>query len=402
METLYKDINQIITMQGVLKKDGRNLLASDLSIIENAAIAFDETEIIWVGKTKNIPTAFKNFKTTSLSQQVLLPEIVDAHTHLVFGGDRAFEYSLRLNGADYQKIAENGGGILNTVIGSRGLTQQALFDIAVKRIETICSYGIGTIEIKSGYGLNYQYEKILTQVIHNLKQHFAPKIQIKNTFMAAHALPSEFKNTSDYIREIVLPLMDELHPIIDAVDIFHEQGYFTSEDVKILFNHAKTYQLPIKIHADEFNDNQGALLACNDHALSADHLLKISSAGITALSQSNTVATLLPGTGLFLGKESAPARKLLDAGVKVAMASDYNPGSSHCDNLMLLASIAAPMYKMNICEVWAAITFNAASALGLINQGVIMQGMRPRFSIFSAPSIDYIAYNWGKNLFFGR
>ena len=215
--------------------------------------------------------------------------------------------------------------------------------------------------------------------------------------MAAHAVPSSFDSSSSYLNEVVIPLMKELKEDIDSVDIFFEQGYFTKEDTQLLFNEAKKLNIPSKIHADEFNDNKGALLAAKLNSLSADHLLCTGPDGIEALASSKTVATLLPGTALFLGKELADARAFLDAGAKLALASDYNPGSCHCDNLLLIASMTAKNLKLNIAELWCALTFNASCALGIDKLGIIQKGFKPEFSLFEVDSIDQITYSWGKN-----
>ena len=395
----YKNINQILTLHSAYHKDGRMLSPSDLDIVENGAIVFNDTEILWCGKSSDLPKEYHQVPTIDLTGHVLTPEIVDSHTHLVFGGNRAFEYSLRLNGADYQEIANQGGGILSTMKNTLNKSFDDLFDTAVERIERIHSYGIGTIEIKSGYALTFEKEKELSLIIHELKKHFAGKVNIFNTFLAAHAIPKEYSSSEKYLNEVVIPLLEELATLemLDAVDIFHEQEYFSTKDVKSLFDKAVGLGISTKIHADEFNDNQGALLACEYNSLSCDHLLKTNSQGIEKLAVSDTVATLLPGTAFFLGKPLAPARKFLDAGVKVALASDYNPGSCHCDNLLLLASIAAKNLEMNLCELWASITLNAAAALGKKNQGSIQAGLLPRFSLFKCESVDEITYNWGRN-----
>ena len=397
---VFRNISQIVSLQSAHQKDGRNLQPEDLSLINDGAIAFDKEKIVWVGRDSELPDNFSNFTHKNMTGITITPELVDAHTHLVFGGDRATEYTMRLNGATYEDIAEAGGGILNTMSGTNSISMQSLFEISSQRIESIAAYGVGTIEIKSGYGLNYAKELEISQLIHRLKKKFSPRIQIKNTYMAAHAIPSEFKSSCDYMDSVVLPLLKDLskNNIVDAVDIFHEVGYFNNEDVTKLFNLAKELNIPFKSHADEFHDNKGALLAAQMGALSADHLLRTGSDGIKALSNSSTVAMLLPGTGMFLGKPQADARAFLDSGCKVAIASDYNPGSCHCDNLLLLASLAAPLYQLNIAELWSAITLNSAHALGAYDQGAIKENLIPRFSFFKASSVDYITYNWGKNL----
>lgn len=397
---ILRKFNQIATLESAFNKDGRKILPSDLNIISNGSIVHDDEKIIWVGADTDLPFEYTDKEFIDYSNKVCTPEIVDAHTHLVFGGDRAHEYSMRLNGASYEEIANAGGGILNTMNGTNLLSRNDLLKLAIDRAKQIHSYGVGTIEVKSGYGLNFDKEYELSRIIHDLKTILSPEIQIRNTYMAAHAIPKEFKNSYDYMKEVVLPLLDVLadEKILDAVDIFHEQNYFSEDDVRSLFERANRLGIPVKMHADEFNDNRGAALACSYNALSCDHLLKTSHDGIIALANSNTVANLLPGTGLFLGKDKADARAMLDAGVKVAMASDYNPGSCHCDNLLLLASLAAPMYKMNLAEMWTAITLNAAHSLGIKDQGAIVPGLKPRFSIFNTDSIDRITYNWGKNL----
>ncbi|MBF0361881.1 MAG: imidazolonepropionase [Oligoflexia bacterium] len=416
--TAYRNLSQMVTMIDAYQKDGRNLKADDMTILENASIVFDDQKILWFGLERDFPDEYKKIdQTYFLDGVTLTPEIVDSHTHVIFGGDRSFEYSMRLNGASYEELAAAGGGIIHTMEATNKLTAAELFEISKKRIETIHSYGVGTIEIKSGYALTYQKELELSRIIHDLKTFFYPTVQIKNTFMAAHAIPPQFKQmekpSSEYLKQVVLPLLEELagagagaaglaadKKIIDIVDIFHEQNYFNSDDVKTLFDRAVVLGLATKIHADEFNNNGGAKLAAQYQSLSADHLLATDDEGIKALAEGKSVATLLPGTGLFLGKSAARARAFLDAGVKVSMASDYNPGSCHCDNILLLASMAAPLYKMNLAEVWAAITLNAAHSLGLTNQGVIDKGFASRFSLFKVKNINYITYNWGKNFAF--
>ena len=393
-------LNEILTLKSAHSKDGRKLLPSDLDLITDGALVYDEHKILWIGSTSSLPEEYKEIPSEILTGHVLTPELVDSHTHIVFGGDRAQEYADRLNGVSYEEVAKRGGGILFTMSETLKASNEDLFESARKRILRILSYGVGTIEIKSGYGLSYEKEKELSLIIDRLKKHFSPQIQIFNTYLAAHDVPTSFATSKEYLDQVVVPLLKELAPlkIIDAVDIFHEKNYFSAEDTITLFNTAEALGIAKKIHADELNSNGGAEIAFNHEALSADHLLRISDEGISTLANSQTVATLLPGTAFFIGKPLAPARKILDAGVKVAIASDYNPGSCHCDNLLLIASISAAQLKMNQAEIWASITLNAAHALGLHYQGALAVGMKPRFSLFKAESLSHITYNWGQNM----
>jgi imidazolonepropionase len=395
----YIHLNEIATLANAHLKDGRNLLPHDLCILSDGAIVFDENQILWVGPTSDLPAEYQSITTISLQGHILTPELVDSHTHLVFGGDRSQEYADRLNGTPYEEIAKRGGGILFTMKETRRATSEDLFKLAIDRILRIHSYGVSTIEIKSGYGLSFEKEKEISLIISRLKKHFSPKIQIFNTYLAAHDVPRDFSSSVEYMDQVVLPLLRDLAPlkIIDAVDIFHENNYFSKVDVARLFDLAQELGIASKIHADELNPNSGAELAASFKALSADHLLKISDLGIQSLAHSQTIATLLPGTAFFLGKPLAPARKMLDAGVKVAIASDYNPGSCHCDNVVLIASIAAAQLKMNQAELWCAITHNAAHALGKTDQGSIISGLKPRFSLFKAQSLSDLTYHWGRN-----
>lgn len=397
--TVYENLNQILTLSNAHKKDGRNLNKDDLSVINEASVVFDQEQILWVGSSQDLPTEYSQCKKINLQGHVLTPELVDSHTHLVFGGNRSKEYTMRLNGADYEAIGKAGGGILSTMNATRNDSLEELYQTACERVKRLHSYGVGTIEIKSGYALDFDREYDICLLINRLKEKFKGSVQIINTFMGAHAIPKEYKSSKEYLEKTVFPLMEKLvnEKLIDACDIFHEQGYFSNEDTEIFFKKCKSLGIPAKSHADEFNDNKGAILATKYNALSTDHLLMTGVDGIQALAQSSTVATLLPGTGFFLGKPQADAQSFLKSGAKVAIASDYNPGSCHCDNVLLLASIAAPHYKMNITQLWSAVTLNAAHALGLTNQGAIIKGLSPRFSLFKTDTLDEITYSWGRN-----
>lgn len=399
---VFSNISELITLEGAQKKDGRHLHEEDLSIIKNASLVCDKEKILWIGEASSLPAEYSTLESIDCKNKTILPELVDCHTHLVFAGNRSREYSMRLNGATYEEIAASGGGILHTTTQTNQSTAKALFDLALKRIEKIAKTGVGTIEIKSGYGLNFEKEYEISKVIDSLKHQLKNKVQIKNTYMAAHAVPKVFSKSTDYITGTVIPLLEKLaqEKLIDACDIFHEKNYFTDEDVKILFTKCQALKIPVKMHADELNDNNGTELGVSFNALSCDHLLKINDQGIKKLADSNTVAVLLPGTGFFLGKEQTNARKLCNAGVKVAIASDFNPGSCHFDNLLQIAQMSAPTYKINRAELISAITLNASSALELNEQGCLIPGFNSRFSLFDSPNLDELLYRWGENLFF--
>ena len=396
---VYRRIGQLVTLAGAHAKGGRGLVPADLSIVENGAIAFNDQEIFWVGEDAALPAEYQRANCIDLAGQVLTPGLVDSHTHMVFAGNRAGEYAQRLNGESYQAIAKNGGGILHTMQKTLALSENDLFELAVKRLERLSSYGVRTVELKSGYALTQEGELRLLRVAKRLKQHFAGELTLFSTYMGAHAVPKEYKSSAQFVAEVVIPTMLQGHAqnLIDGVDVFHEDGYFSSDDVTVIYAQARALGLSVRIHADEFQDNGGAALAVKYGALSADHLLKVSDTGIGALAKSNTVATLLPGTAFFLGKELPRARALLDAGCRVAIASDYNPGSSHVDNVLLVASIAAPSLRMNQAELWAALTLNGAKALGLSQQGALLPGMAPIFSLFNVSEVSEITYSWGRN-----
>lgn len=397
---VYRRLSQIVTMAPALRKDGRKLVGDDLGILPASAIAFDREKIHWVGPDHQLPKDFHAAPSFDLTGHVLTPGIVDSHTHLLFGGDRAQEYVERLNGVDYQKIAARGGGILFTMRETLRLTEHQLFELGVERLERILRYGVTTLEMKSGYALTMEGELSILRAMHSLKRHFEGRMRLFSTFLGAHAVPQEFKSSQEFMTQVVLPTLETAarEGLVDAVDIFHENGYFTDQDAQRLFLCANKLKLHCKIHADEFHDNGSVEMAVSHKALSADHLLKTGPVGIQQLARSETVATLLPGTAFFLGKPLANARGLLDAGAKVALASDYNPGSCHCDNVLMLASLAAPTLRMGQAELWAAITLNAAHALGFKDQGALTPEMRPCFSLFRADNLAQVTYNWGVNL----
>ena len=292
----FSNLSQILTLKDAHVKDGRNLKPEDLSIIEDASVVFDKNKSSGLVQ-QDLPSSFVDADVGDLRGHCLTPELVDSHTHLIFGGDRAREYSMRLNSADYVEIA-NAGGILNTMKGTNALTKSELHSISRDRIERLHSYGIGSIEIKTGYGLNFEKEYELSHIVDDLKNEFRGKVQIINTLYAPCCAKRvrEFKTVHERSCHSFTEKLSE--NIIDCVDIFHKEGYFDFTDTKA-FLRSEKLNLPLK-YADEFNDNKGAKLAAEMGALSTDHLLCTTQDGINALANSQTVATLLPGTGYFL------------------------------------------------------------------------------------------------------
>lgn len=398
----YKNCSQILTLDKAVQKGGRLLKPEDIGIIENASIVFNDDEILWVGPTEQVPQEYQSIQATDLKGKVVTPAIIDSHTHIVFGGNRADEYAMRLNGADYVEIAKAGGGILSTMNATREASEDELFAKGVERIQKLVNIGVKTIEIKSGYGLDYENELKLSRVISKLKEHVAGNgINILRTYLAAHAVPKNYDSSKDYMNQVVMPLLKQVHKedLIDFVDIFHEEGYFTKDDTIQLFEEAQKLGIKIKIHADEFNDNGGAELAIKYKAASCDHLLKTSLDTIKKFKDSDTVATILPGTAMFLGKGFASVQNFFEQGAIVSFASDYNPGSCHCFNLLQIVSSAAPALKINQTQLWAGITLNAAKSLGLSKLGAIKTGFTPSFSVFNCSKVSEITYHWGENLF---
>lgn len=379
---VWTHASEVLTGKGIRAKDGRHPLEDDLDRIEDGAIVIEEgganPKILFVGKTSSIPKKYLKTKALNLKgEHCVVPGFIDCHTHLVFAGDRSVEFSDRCGGATYEEIAKRGGGIATTVKATRDATEKELFDLAVSRVKEAEHFGVRTLEIKSGYGLDEQSELKILRVIEKLRAKFQGEITIIPTFLGAHAIPKGQTRASwiSEIKKSVLPKVIK-QKLASACDIFVDDGYFTRDDAKELLTQAKRQGLYIKIHADELGNTESASLAADLGALSADHLLKISKAGIKAISKSNTVAVLLPGTAFYLKAAHAPARALIQAGAKVAISTDFNPGTSMTLHLPAVMTIAALYLGMTRSELFAAVTYNAASALGLQrSKGTLEVGM---------------------------
>ncbi len=398
--------SELITGSGVRKKDGRHVQEDDLGVIKGGALVYSvknvnakeiPDKIMWVGSTSDLPKEYEKINKLDLNhKRVLMPGLVDCHTHLVFAGDRSSEFAKRCAGATYAEIANMGGGILTTVNATRAASEDELEELAVGRLREMTSFGVKTLEIKSGYGLTVNSELKMLRVIKRLKNRF-PEIKILSTFLGAHAYPKGMKREK-YLDLLLNEMIPEVasHKLADACDVFIDDGYFTIDEGRKILSAAKSKGLKIKIHADELVGTGSAELAVTMGALSADHLLKISDAGISALAGAQTVGVVLPGTAFYLKAPYAPVRKMIDAGVCVALSTDFNPGSSMCLSLPIIMTLSALYMGMTKAEIFASVTYNAAKALGLEHtQGTLVARMDADFTILPFESFEESYYRFG-------
>ena len=369
-----------------------------LPSINNAYLLIENGKISDFGKMSEI-SKIDNVETIDAKNKIVLPCWCDSHTHSVYTGNRSDEYLQRIKGVSYQEIANNGGGILKSSRQINSISEDELFFESKNRIEKLIKYGTGSLEIKTGYGLSYDGELKMLKVIKRLKESLP--IQIKSTFLGAHAIP---KNTSkeEYFRLV----LDEMLPdfakdeLIDFVDIFCEKNYFSAEDTKILCNKASELGIASKIHVNQFNSIGGVKVAVDCGALSVDHLEVINKSDINILKQSKTIPVLLPGCSFFLGIEYADAKTLLSNEIPFAIASDYNPGSSPSGNMNFILSLACNKLKLTTEQAINAATINGAYAMGLSHKtGSITKGKIANVVITSEiESINDLPYFYGDNL----
>jgi imidazolonepropionase len=345
-----------------------------------------------------------SFKTSATvidaTGRMVFPSFCDSHTHLVYAGSREIEYIDKIKGLSYEEIAKRGGGIINSAKRLHDASEEQLFDEAWQRLETIISYGTGAVEIKSGYGLNVEDELKMLRVIRKLKE--KSPLTIKATFLGAHALPLEYRGRQS---EFVDVIVNEMLPLVatedlaDFVDVFCDKGFFTVEDTERILMSAMKYGLRAKIHANELDYSGGIQAAVKYNALSVDHLEYTGDEEIACLLDSETMPTLLPGAAFFLGMVYAPVRKMIDAGLPVAMASDFNPGSAPSGNMQLILSMGCVKYKMLPAEAINAVTLNSAYAMDLSRElGTIAVGKRANVFITKPiPTIEFMPYSFGDN-----
>lgn len=370
----------------------------DLPSIPNAWMLIEDERIIDYGEMSNCPVGEE--QVFDLIGRMVLPTWVDSHTHIVFAASREEEFVMKIEGKSYEEIAAAGGGILNSARKLRATTEDELYELAASRLEQLMRLGTGAIEIKSGYGLSVESELKMLRVIARLKANFS--LPIKANLLAAHAIPEEYKaNREAYIDLIVEEIIPKVakEELADFVDVFCEKGFFTVEETERLLRAGKNYGLKPKIHANQLAVSGGVQVGVANNAISVDHLEQIGDAEIDALKGSHTMPVVLPSCSFYLGIPYAPVRRMMNAGLPVAIASDYNPGSTPSGNMNFLVSLACIQLKMLPQEAINAATINAAFAMDVQDEvGSISRGKLANFIITEKiPSFSYLPYSFGEN-----
>ncbi|MCB8839976.1 imidazolonepropionase [Aurantimonas sp. VKM B-3413] len=368
-------------------------------LVEHAAVATDGDRIAFVGAEADLPAAYATGVTHDLGRRLVTPGLIDCHTHIVHGGDRAREFEMRLEGASYEAIARAGGGILSSVRNTREASEDELLASALPRVDTLLSEGVTTLEIKSGYGLDIESELKMLRVARRIGG--LRPVHVVTTWLAAHALPPEFAgDRPGYIDQVVLAGMERGHAegLIDAVDGFCEGIAFSAEEMARIFEHAKRLGLPLRLHAEQLSDLGGAAMAAKHGALSADHLEYLGADGIAAMADAGTVAVLLPGAFYTLREtQLPPVAALRHAGVPIALATDCNPGTAPLTSLLLAMNMGATLFRLTPAECLRAVTRNAARALGLTDRGLLSPGARADLAVWDARHPAELSYRIGFN-----
>ena len=403
MKIVIKNIAELVQTESTPKKWVAGADMKNISTIKDAFIEIENGIITGFGSMDNW-SGIDNWSNTEIIDAeggMIFPTFCDSHTHLVFAASREEEFVDRIKGLSYQEIAKKGGGILNSAEKLQNTTEDELFESALARLKEVIKMGTGAIEIKSGYGLTLESELKILRVIKRLKE--ASDVTIKATFLGAHALPKEFKDNKDGYMDLVI---DEMLPKIakenlaDYVDIFCEKGYFTVEDTKKLLEAANKFGIKAKTHVNQFNAIGGVKASVDLGALSVDHLEQMNPEDFDVLLGSNCMPTILPSCSFFLGIPYSPARKMIDKGLPIALASDFNPGSSPSGNMNFVASLGCIKLKMTPEEVINASTINSAYAMGVEKElGSIAIGKKANLFITKPiPSYAYLTYSFGENI----
>ena len=368
-------------------------------LIHHGALLIEGDRIVWCGTEADLPANLAGTDRFDLAGRLVTPGLIDCHTHVVFGGNRAREFELRLAGANYEQIAREGGGIVSTVAATRAASEDELIRTALVRVDALIAEGVTTLEVKSGYGLSIEQELKMLRVARRIAD--ARPIRVLTSYLAAHALPPEYKDHPDgYLDEVVLPGLDaaQAEGLVDAVDGFCEGIAFSPAQIERLFAHAQNLGFPVKLHAEQLSNLGGAALVARHGGLSADHLEYLDASGVAAMAVSGTVAVLLPGAFYTLRETQVPPIGLLrEAGVPMAVATDCNPGSSPLTSLLLAMNMASTLFRLTPEEALAGVTRSAAMALGLPDTGMILPGFRADLAIWDVSHPAELAYRIGFN-----
>jgi len=404
MQLLIINIKELFIIEDntKIKLFGKEM--DSLSSLKNAFLFCDNGIVSDYGLMKDYNfSVVKNspdIEIIDAAGKIIIPAFCDSHTHLVFPASREGEFVDKIKGLSYEEIAKRGGGILNSSKKIKEISEEDLYNNSFERLNDVMSYGTGSIEIKSGYGLSTEQELKMLRVIKKLKDNHS--IRIKSTFLGAHAIPIEFKNEPDkYVDKVINEMLPKVanEELVDFIDVFCEKGFFTVAQTEKILEAGFKYGLKPKIHANELYLSGGVQTGVKYNALSVDHLECIGEEEINCLKNSDTIPTVLPGVSFYLGIPYAPARKLIDAGLPLTMASDFNPGSSPSGNMQLVYSLGCIKYKLTPAEALNAITINGAAAMELSNvAGSITRGKSADF-IITKPitSLDFIPYSFGSN-----
>ena len=370
-------------------------MSGGYGLFEDAALVVEDGRIVWLGPMAGLPP--RDLPVHDLGGRLVTPALIDCHTHLVFAGNRAQEFEMRLNGASYEDVARAGGGIVSTVRATRSASEDDLFTQALPRLDAMIAEGTGTVEIKSGYGLDLETELRLLRVARRLGR--ARNVAVRTTFLGAHAVPPEFAGRADdYLTDAALPALRAAHAegLVDAVDAFCEGIAFSPAQVARVFDQAHALGLPVKLHAEQLSNLGGAALAARHGALSADHLEYLDEDGVRAMAAAGTVAVILPGAFYTLRETQSPPIALLRRhGVPMAVATDCNPGSSPMTSLTLAMNMACTLFRMTPQEALLGTTAHAARALGLTDRGRIAAGQRADLAVWDATHPAELSYRIG-------